>query len=174
MVIYSKRRKRPSSQPITQPAKSRPKKESKTSPNNKPKANDKEPVKLPDAVKVPEKVPAKTPLIEKVRKMIPDRKIPQDSSKKPKTPAKPKISVNTSTPLEMLQDDKPSSIVNEPPIDDLPILVPCSSPIDNIPTMIFECPLCLKNHPPAHDLFSNCDYSDMIEVPELETFMPKF
>ena len=177
MVISSKRRKRPSVQQIAQPAKSKSKKESKTSPNYKPEANGKEPMKLPDAEKVPPKVPTKTPPIEKVRKMIPDRSIPQDSSHKPKTPAKPKLSANTSTPLEMLQDrdDEPlTNLINESLIDDLPILVPCSSPIENIPTMIFECPLCLKNHPPDQDLFSNCDYSNMIKIPELDTWMPKF
>ena len=170
-MISSKRRKRPSTQPITQLGKSKLKKESKI--------HDKGPIKQPDAAKVPEKVPTKTPqkLIEKVRKMIPDRKIAPDSSQKPKMPAKPRKSVNTSTPLEMLQrrqdepgPDKTGSI--EPHIDDLPILVPCSSP--KVPTMVYECPLCLKDHPPAQDLFSNCDYSDMIEIPELETFMPKF
>ena len=110
-------------------------------------------------------------LIEKVRKMIPDRKIGPDSSQKPKIPAKPKKSVNTSTPLEMLQTDDDA---DDLPLDELPILVPLSSPIEKVPTMVYECPLCLKDHPPAQDLFSNCDTSDMIEIPELETFMPKF
>ena len=44
---------------------------------------------------------------------------------------------------------------------------------EKVPTMVFECPLCLKDHPPSEDLFSNCNYSEMMEVPELETFMPK-
>ena len=155
--------------------------ESKTIQKNKLKVHEKGPIKQLDGAKVPGKVPTKTPqkLIEKVRKMIPDRKIAPDSSQKPKMPAKPKQSVNTSTPLEMLQShhDEPGSIINDSddlPLDELPILVPCSSPIEKVPTMVYECPLCLKDHPPAQDLFSNCDYSDMIEVPELETFMPKF
>ena len=172
-MISSKRRKRPSTQPITHLGKSKPKNESRTVPNNKPKVQDKSPTKQSDAAKVPEKVPTKTPqkLIEKVRKMIPDRKIGPDSSQKPKIPAKPKKSVNTSTPLEMLQTDDDA---DDLPLDELPTLVPFSSPIEKVPTMVYECPLCLKDHPPAQDLFSNCDTSDMIEIPELETFMPKF
>ena len=171
-MISSKRRKRPSTQPITHLGKSKPKNESRTVPNQ-PKVHNKGPTKQSDAAKVPEKVPTKTPqkLIEKVRKMIPDRKIGPDSSQKPKIPAKPKKSVNTSTPLEMLQTDDDA---DDLPLDELPILVPLSSPIEKVPTMVYECPLCLKDHPPAQDLFSNCDTSDMIEIPELETFMPKF
>ena len=44
---------------------------------------------------------------------------------------------------------------------------------EKVSTMVYECPLCLKDHPPSEDLFSNCNYSEMMEVPEIETFMPK-